>query len=530
MSKKHHMLLVEDSEEDALLIVRELSRNGVEPAFKRVDSRKALKSALDSRQWDIVISNFNIPHFNGAEALKLVKQKGKDVPFIIVSGRIGEEAAADMMRAGACDFIMKNNLARLAAAVDRELKEAEIRKKRRRTEKRLKSAEKNYHSIFNTVNDAICIHDKESGDILNVNNKMTEMFGYSRRDFRRLKIEDISEGVKPYTQEEALQWLKAAHEGPRRFEWRCRNKAGRLFWVEVNLKPVTLQGESRLVAVIRDISDRKMMEEELREAAITDEMTGLLNRRGFFMLARQQINIANRTQNRMHLVYIDIDGLKAVNDEHGHKAGDRMIIDAAHILRKTFRKSDIIARIGGDEFAVLLTGHSRADIGHVVTGHINDNLRIYNEKSGNKFTLMLSTGTALYDPDQPCTIDDLLINADQLMYENKRLHKQEKHGAMVKIKKNQDRRAHERVRTGENVFALIDGANAIVKDIGPCGARIKISKPLNINNTLDIESASPDNYELAPRGRVVWSSLIQKSDKHTDYEAGVEFIKLGEGD
>jgi PAS domain S-box-containing protein len=135
------------------------------------------------------------------------------------------------------------------------------------TEKALNVSEENYRSIFDNVNDAIFIHNIENGDILNVNKKMTEMFGYTRGEALCLKVQDISLGKTPYSQKEALQWLKETAKGePQYFEWMCKDKFGRLFWTEVNLKPITLEGSKRVVAVVRDIDTRKRSEELLLQS------------------------------------------------------------------------------------------------------------------------------------------------------------------------------------------------------------------------------------------------------------------------
>jgi DNA-binding NtrC family response regulator len=117
------LLLVEDSENDALLVVRELTRAGFEPVVERVDTADAMRAALDRGPWDIVIGDYSMPHFGGAAALALLRERGRDVPFVIVSGTIGEERAVAAMRAGASDYVPKHNLSRLAPVIERELRE-----------------------------------------------------------------------------------------------------------------------------------------------------------------------------------------------------------------------------------------------------------------------------------------------------------------------------------------------------------------------------------------------------------------------
>lgn len=137
MSTPLRVLIVDDSEDDASLLVRELQRGGYESVFERVDTPAAMKAALSSQTWDVVISDYSMPHFNGLAALGLVQGSGLDIPFLLVSGAVGEETAVAAMKAGAADYIMKDRLARLIPAVERELHEAQLRQERRQVEKEL---------------------------------------------------------------------------------------------------------------------------------------------------------------------------------------------------------------------------------------------------------------------------------------------------------------------------------------------------------------------------------------------------------
>jgi diguanylate cyclase (GGDEF)-like protein len=138
MPRPLRVLIVEDSENDALLLLRGLWRGGFEPQFERVDTPDAMAAALKSQAWDVVISDYSMPHFSGLAALWVLKQSGLDIPFIIVSGTIGEDVAVEAMRAGAQDYVMKSNSQRLISAIERELREAEGRKERTSAEKKLR--------------------------------------------------------------------------------------------------------------------------------------------------------------------------------------------------------------------------------------------------------------------------------------------------------------------------------------------------------------------------------------------------------
>ena len=149
MGEPLRLLLVEDSEDDAALLLRELRRGGYDPHCERVDTAGDMEAALDERTWDLVIADHSMPAFSSSAALELLRGKGfVDVPFIIVSGQIGEDAAVAAMKAGAHDYIMKNNLTRLNSAIERELREAESRRERRRAEEALRVSETRFRLMI----------------------------------------------------------------------------------------------------------------------------------------------------------------------------------------------------------------------------------------------------------------------------------------------------------------------------------------------------------------------------------------------
>ena len=143
-SKPLRILIVEDSEIDTELLLRELRRGNYQPTFERVETAAAMTTALEQKTWDLVVADFSMPQFNALAALEVAKAKGPDLPFIIVSGTIGEELAVAAMKNGAKDYIMKGNLARLVPAVERELREAAVRAEQKRAEERLRETQEEF--------------------------------------------------------------------------------------------------------------------------------------------------------------------------------------------------------------------------------------------------------------------------------------------------------------------------------------------------------------------------------------------------
>jgi|WetSurMetagenome_2_1015567.scaffolds.fasta_scaffold45804_2 two-component system, cell cycle response regulator len=164
------------------------------------------------------------------------------------------------------------------------------------------------------------------------------------------------------------------------------------------------------------------MHERLHDISLHDELTGLYNRRGFFTLAEHLLKTAKRQQAGLFMLYCDLDGLKGINDVLGHQKGDWTLIDTANILKETFRGSDIIARIGGDEFVVMPI-EATGDNLEIVIDRLQKAVEMDNTKSKREYKLSISMGTAYFDHLSPCTIDELLSKADRGMYEQKRTKK-----------------------------------------------------------------------------------------------------------
>ena len=177
-------------------------------------------------------------------------------------------------------------------------------------------------------------------------------------------------------------------------------------------KPFTL-GE--LLARIKHAT----RQEQTRGLLLTDDLTGLLNRRGFFALAEQQLRIAKRDQKGLSMLYADLDGLKEINDVHGHSEGDRALVEIATLLRKSYREADLCARVGGDEFVVLSAG-TLHDNSALLLARLQNDLKTLNATKDGSYMLSISYGSAYFDPKSPCSLEELLHVADKSMYEHKR--------------------------------------------------------------------------------------------------------------
>jgi diguanylate cyclase (GGDEF)-like protein/PAS domain S-box-containing protein len=207
-------------------------------------------------------------------------------------------------------------------------------------------------------------------------------------------------------------------------EYRLRDRNGEYRWMVEYGRPIKdLDGSfSGYIGSCYDVQDRKTFEQKLHSLSTTDDLTGLLNRRGFFSLAQQQLKLANRTKIGFLLLYVDLDGLKKINDVHGHPEGDQALVETASILREIFRESDIIGRLGGDEFAVLALERTRnvKEEEQAILKRIRESVETRNGQPGRRYALSLSAGINAYDPERPCTLDEFISQVDSIMYEEKK--------------------------------------------------------------------------------------------------------------
>jgi two-component system, NarL family, sensor histidine kinase UhpB len=255
------VLLVEDSEDDSLLLMRMLRRGGYDPALERVDTAAAMEAALDGHSWDLVISDHSMPAFSSSAALGLLRRKGfVDLPFIIVTGQIGEDVAVAAMKAGAHDYLMKDNLARLNSAIERELREADVRRERRQ-------AEEKYRSIFENAIEGI-FQTTVDGRFLTANPAMARMLGYESPEELLGSISNIRDQlyVEPGRREEFYRL--ALRDGfVSGFEVQMHRKDGNPVWVSANARAIYNAGGdiSGYEGTIENITERKRAEKALRE-------------------------------------------------------------------------------------------------------------------------------------------------------------------------------------------------------------------------------------------------------------------------
>ncbi len=291
----------------------------------------------------------------------------------------------------------------------------------KKTERSLRESETRFRALFEQAEVGVAEIDMDTGRFLTVNPRLCEIVGRSEAEMLATTFQAITHPADLRLHEEKTALIISGKIENFSLEKRYLRKDGAIVWVNVTISPLWLRGEAtgRYISVVQDITERRRMEEEIREMSLRDPLTELYNRRGFITLAEQQLKAANRANRRMLLAFIDVDDLKKINDRLGHDEGDRALIDAARIIRDTFRESDIIARFGGDEFAVLAIDTDAAapeDFSRRLQQHID----AFNEQGCRRYRLGLSRGSAVYDPGLPQSLDELKSAADAMMYAQKK--------------------------------------------------------------------------------------------------------------
>ncbi|MEW6657097.1 MAG: PAS domain S-box protein [Thermodesulfobacteriota bacterium] len=255
MAKPLEILIIEDSQDDAELLVREMHQEGIDVRHLRVETAPQMHAALDNQPWDLILSDYDLPKFSGPAALQIVQERGLDLPFIVVSGKIGEEKAISFMKAGAHDYIMKSNLSRLVPAVQRELREAEERRERRRAEAELKDTKNRLEKVLQETADAIGIADNR-GYFYKWNKVAEQLYGYSYEEMKGMHF------TRLYPDKEAMEKMlgQLRREGLiRRYEIDMRRKDGSIAPFEISIRLLRDEDNNVIgsISVARDLSELK---------------------------------------------------------------------------------------------------------------------------------------------------------------------------------------------------------------------------------------------------------------------------------
>jgi len=368
---------------------------------------------LRSELFDLVVAEYPSPNWQETQVLGLLHQMKKDVPLIFLVSDLKRETAAELILKGAADCVETASIGHLPVAIHRALDEKAVRNQRDRAEKELLRSEARYRALAGNLSYGICRCSLD-GRFLEVNETMTRMLGYGSRE--ELLALDLARDIiqDPVTRAHLLGRSGAdALIDPIEIEWKRKDHATlkvRLSGREV----LSEQGELEAYEVIaEDVTRQRELEDHLRRQAASDPLTGLANYRRLVDVLDSEIKRSGRTSREFALLFFDLDGLKAINDRHGHLRGSQALCRLADVLCSCCRNIDTPARFGGDEFALVLP-ETNAEAANLVARRIRESLA----DDGKRPKLSVSFGIAVY-PQNGVTIESLLCEADLALYSMK---------------------------------------------------------------------------------------------------------------
>lgn len=260
-------LMIDDSENDVLLIIRELKKGGYHPVYERVETAEAMKKAVTEKEWDVILCDYKMPKFDAPAAISVLQDSKLDIPIIIISGTIGEETAVECMRLGAQDYFMKSSLSRLCPAIARELDEAVLRKKKKMAEDALRQSEEKYRTILENIEDGYYEVDLD-GKFTLINDSSCRIHGYTRDEMIGMNKLDYMD--KEYSKKLFETFKEVYRTGlpAKRFDWQIIRKDGTKRYIEASVSPLRdssgkIKGYKGLV---RDITERKQAESQREDA------------------------------------------------------------------------------------------------------------------------------------------------------------------------------------------------------------------------------------------------------------------------
>jgi diguanylate cyclase (GGDEF)-like protein/PAS domain S-box-containing protein len=408
------ILFINRSLADVERCLHELKRVRFTVSSDVVVTPKQFAERLRSQLFDLVVAEYPSPNWQETQVLDLLGQMKKDIPLIFLVRGLKRETVAEFILKGAADCLEMDSIGHLPVAVHRALDEKVLRDQRDRAEKDLGRSEARYRALAGNLCYGICRCNLD-GRFLEVNEAMMRMLGYESReellalDLARDIIQDPGRRVQLFGQSAA-----DASVDPIEIEWKRKDHATlkvRLSGREV----LSEQGELEAYEVIaEDVTRQRELEEHLRRQAASDPLTGLANYRRLVDVLDSEIKRSKRTNREFAMLFFDLDGLKLINDRHGHMIGSQALCRLADVFCSSCRDIDTPARFGGDEFALVLP-ETNAEEANLVARRICES--VANDGKGPK--LSVSVGVAVY-PQNGDSIESLLCQADSALYSMKR--------------------------------------------------------------------------------------------------------------
>lgn len=434
MSVSLRALIVASSPEDAETLSNELRRADYDLVSAHVNTRDSMDQALRNEKWDVILSDYSIPDFGALAALALLKERGDDIPFLVISDQIDAETAIHALKAGAHDCIPKGSLDRLAQSVERELEEARMRRGRalgrkvlRESETRLRETLLEYSYRFRAVAEIskslIYEWDIKSGN-MSWFADIDGTLGYPPGEFPRTR--KSWEGILHPEDHNRVMAAAERHlktGNPFSEEYRViRSDGTQIAWSDFGKVVREVQGNpTRWIGVVTDVTESRQDKEQVKYLAVHDVLTGLPNRTLFNDRLAVALAQARRGDQKLAVLFLNLDRFNAINESFGYPVGDQFLCRVAERVRAGIRAGDTVARFGGDDFAILIQRMQSEEDAAKVAQKILEETRLPFSVDQRGLFITMSIGVSTY-PTDGSDVNTLIRNADAA------LHRAKEHG------------------------------------------------------------------------------------------------------
>jgi diguanylate cyclase (GGDEF)-like protein/PAS domain S-box-containing protein len=401
------LLLIMNLEEDFDRCANVLETAGLDFSADCALTRAEFERLAEESTYDAVVADFSLAGWSGLDAYNAFQFMGKDAPFIFIAGPIGEEKAADCIKRGAADFILKSNLGALPWAVRRAVEDRQIHEQQKSAETLLRDSERKFHVLADSIASAVLVYQGTECRYANLTAQM--LTGYSEKELLALNSWDlIHPDSHPLVIEQGLAKLQGGKSESRN-EIRILTKKGQVRWLDVTMGRISIEGQPAGLVTATDITERKLAEASTQMGGMRDPLTGLLSEAQLQSAFLSESKRSQRTGRSFSLLLLKLEDLKEISNQGAGMAASRALCKISATIGAECRNADIAARFTDDEFALLLPETALAGVRRVAARIIE---KVKTEFS--EFPVHLAAGASVFPQDGP-KLDHLLRSAQKAM-------------------------------------------------------------------------------------------------------------------
>jgi two-component system, cell cycle response regulator len=406
-----HILFVEDNLDDLGLVLQELERARLNFISSFAQSREDFVDRMSEATYDVIVSEYKLRNWSGRHALEILSQRGIHTPLVFLTRVSGDEAAVDCIKSGASDYVLKSQVARLPAAICQAISRASFRQERNRLQEKIRDSEEMFHTLADSISCAIFVY--QGGKCRYASKGAEIITGYSQDTLLAMNFLEL---IHPESRSRVIEsGFQARRVGvhSRLAEVRITTFCGETRWLDMATSIIEIEGKRGRLVTAYDVTERKQATEEMRQLADSDPLTGLGNYRRLTNAFTSELRRSRRTGRPFSVLLLDLNDLKGINDIHGHVVGSRALCRVGAVLQHRCRGVDILARYGGDEFAVILP-ETRVDAAE----HLATEIARLVKEDGEEPGISVSYGLAAYPHDGE-EFKDIIRVADVALYSMK---------------------------------------------------------------------------------------------------------------